>query len=205
MYYLSVCTWIKEIIDNKRIYSLGPYGTVQWQQKLLLHLLLYVYLMCKFLYLHIHTQFTLNGLTVVHYTYTYWVSGPSFTILNRTLRFRNQLCFCPLVKLNICSTECLGFTTNSSSVLLWITEGMNTWLMWCAFILLKWWGSFICSYVCLGRHSVAVILDGEPVKGSPFACNIYDVSKVKITGLGSSKVQHTHTVKADFCWNKRCF
>jgi filamin len=44
------------------------------------------------------------------------------------------------------------------------------------------------SYVCLGRHSVAVILDGEPVKGSPFACNIYDVSKVKITGLGPSKV-----------------
>lgn len=39
-----------------------------------------------------------------------------------------------------------------------------------------------------GRHSVAVILDGEPVKGSPFACNIYDVSKVKITGLGPSKV-----------------
>jgi filamin len=51
-------------------------------------------------------------------------------------------------------------------------------------------------YVCLGRHSVAVILDGEPVKGSPFACNIYDVSKVKITGLGPSKVCHSYTVKS---------
>jgi hypothetical protein len=40
----------------------------------------------------------------------------------------------------------------------------------------------------LGRHSIAVILDGEPVKGSPFACNIYDVSKVKISGLGPTKV-----------------
>lgn len=39
-----------------------------------------------------------------------------------------------------------------------------------------------------GRHSVAVVLDGEPVKGSPFACNIYDVSKVKISGLVPSKV-----------------
>jgi hypothetical protein len=53
-------------------------------------------------------------------------------------------------------------------------------------------------YVCLGRHSVAVILDGEPVKGSPFACNIYDVSKVRITGLGPSKVCHLYTSKRRF-------
>jgi hypothetical protein len=51
------------------------------------------------------------------------------------------------------------------------------------------------SCVCLGRHSVAVILDGEPVKGSPFACNIYDVSKVKITGLGPSKVRLSQSRK----------
>ena len=28
----------------------------------------------------------------------------------------------------------------------------------------------------------------EPVGGSPFVCNIYDVSKVLVTGLGSAKV-----------------
>lgn len=49
----------------------------------------------------------------------------------------------------------------------------------------------------VGRHSVAVILDGEPVKGSPFACNIYDVSKVKITGLGPSKVGKPATFTVD--------
>jgi hypothetical protein len=48
-------------------------------------------------------------------------------------------------------------------------------------------GVFTC-VLSLGRHSIAVILDGEPVKGSPFACNIYDVSKVKISGLGPTKV-----------------
>jgi filamin len=49
-------------------------------------------------------------------------------------------------------------------------------------------GVFTCVH-SLGRHSIAVILDGEPVKGSPFACNIYDVSKVKISGLGPTKVR----------------
>lgn len=54
------------------------------------------------------------------------------------------------------------------------------------------WCDGVLSCVYLGRHSVAVILDGEPVKGSPFACNIYDVSKVRITGLGPSKVCLVH-------------
>ncbi|XP_069676636.1 filamin-A isoform X2 [Periplaneta americana] len=49
----------------------------------------------------------------------------------------------------------------------------------------------------VGRHSVSVILDGEPVKGSPFACNIYDVSKVKITGLVPSKVGKPATFTVD--------
>ena len=31
--------------------------------------------------------------------------------------------------------------------------------------------------------------EDEPVGGSPFVCNIYDVSKVLVTGLGSSKVE----------------
>jgi hypothetical protein len=47
---------------------------------------------------------------------------------------------------------------------------------------------FLHVFFPLGRHSIAVILDGEPVKGSPFACNIYDVSKIKISGLGPTKV-----------------
>ncbi|KAJ8873544.1 hypothetical protein PR048_024362 [Dryococelus australis] len=39
----------------------------------------------------------------------------------------------------------------------------------------------------VGRHSVSVLLDGEPVKGSPFPCNIYDISKVRVTGLAPIK------------------
>lgn len=30
----------------------------------------------------------------------------------------------------------------------------------------------------VGRHNVSVLVDGEPIKGSPFACNVYDVTKV---------------------------
>lgn len=30
----------------------------------------------------------------------------------------------------------------------------------------------------------------EPVGGSPFICNIYDVSKVLVSGLGPSKVAY---------------
>ena len=40
----------------------------------------------------------------------------------------------------------------------------------------------------VGPHTVSVVMNGEPVGGSPFICNIYDVSKVLVTGLGSSKV-----------------
>ena len=32
--------------------------------------------------------------------------------------------------------------------------------------------------------------EDEPIGGSPFICNIYDVTKVLVTGLGSSKVSH---------------
>ncbi|XP_068086528.1 filamin-A isoform X1 [Anabrus simplex] len=49
----------------------------------------------------------------------------------------------------------------------------------------------------VGRHVVAVVLDGEAVKGSPFACNVYDVSKVKITGLGPSKIGKPATFTVD--------
>lgn len=30
----------------------------------------------------------------------------------------------------------------------------------------------------VGRHNISVLIDGESIKGSPFACNIYDVTKV---------------------------
>lgn len=30
----------------------------------------------------------------------------------------------------------------------------------------------------VGRHTISVLIDGQPIKGSPFACNIYDVTKV---------------------------
>ena len=33
----------------------------------------------------------------------------------------------------------------------------------------------------VGRHNISVLLDGEPIKGSPFACNIYDVTKVRLS------------------------
>lgn len=33
----------------------------------------------------------------------------------------------------------------------------------------------------VGRHNISVLVDTEHVKGSPFACNIYDVTKVNFT------------------------
>lgn len=30
----------------------------------------------------------------------------------------------------------------------------------------------------VGRHNVSIMIDSEPIKGSPFACNVYDVTKV---------------------------
>ncbi|XP_063231927.1 LOW QUALITY PROTEIN: filamin-C [Bacillus rossius redtenbacheri] len=49
----------------------------------------------------------------------------------------------------------------------------------------------------VGRHSVSVLLDGEPVKGSPFACNIYDISKVRVTGLAPIKIGKPGTFTVD--------
>lgn len=41
-------------------------------------------------------------------------------------------------------------------------------------------GKYNISFVPMevGRHNVGVLVDGEHVKGSPFPCNIYDVTKV---------------------------
>ena len=42
-----------------------------------------------------------------------------------------------------------------------------------------------------GPHAISVMMNGdEPVGGSPFICNIYDVSKVLVSGLGPSKVAY---------------
>ncbi|KAE8736626.1 hypothetical protein FOCC_FOCC017919 [Frankliniella occidentalis] len=51
----------------------------------------------------------------------------------------------------------------------------------------------------VGRHSLTVALDGEPVRGSPFACNVYDVNKIKVTGLGQCKVGKPATFTVDAC------
>ena len=40
----------------------------------------------------------------------------------------------------------------------------------------------------VGPHSVSVLLDGQAVHGSPFTCNVYDVSRVLVSGLGDTKV-----------------
>lgn len=41
-------------------------------------------------------------------------------------------------------------------------------------------GKYNISFVPVevGRHNISILVDSEHVKGSPFACNIYDVTKV---------------------------
>ena len=39
----------------------------------------------------------------------------------------------------------------------------------------------------VGRHSVSVFISDQHVLGSPFSCNVYDVAKVKVTGLPGRK------------------
>lgn len=36
----------------------------------------------------------------------------------------------------------------------------------------------------VGRHSVQVNCAGRHVPGSPFTCNVFDVHRVRVTGLG---------------------
>ena len=43
----------------------------------------------------------------------------------------------------------------------------------------------------VGRHNIVILVDSEPIKGSPFACNVYDVTKVtncKIRNASHNKV-----------------
>ncbi|KAG7158756.1 Filamin-A-like 5 [Homarus americanus] len=49
----------------------------------------------------------------------------------------------------------------------------------------------------VGPHTINVIMDGESVGGSPFTCNIYDVTKVQVTGLDHTKVNRPVTFTVD--------
>ena len=50
----------------------------------------------------------------------------------------------------------------------------------------------------VGAHHVHVVLDGQPVVGSPFTCNVYDVGRVIVTGLdGSNAVGNAVTFTVD--------
>ncbi|KAK3891382.1 hypothetical protein Pcinc_004729 [Petrolisthes cinctipes] len=49
----------------------------------------------------------------------------------------------------------------------------------------------------VGPHTVSVSMDGEGVGGSPFTCNIYDVTKVQVTGLDHTKINRPVTFTVD--------
>ena len=49
----------------------------------------------------------------------------------------------------------------------------------------------------VGRHNVSVLVDGESIKGSPFACNIYDVTKVHVSGLTEALLGQATTFTVD--------
>nr|XP_023019236.1 filamin-C isoform X2 [Leptinotarsa decemlineata] len=46
----------------------------------------------------------------------------------------------------------------------------------------------------VGRHSVAILINDQHVIGSPFSCNVYDVSKVIVTGLPGRKTDITKSI-----------
>lgn len=47
-------------------------------------------------------------------------------------------------------------------------------------------GRYTATYTpeAVGRHNVQVSCAGRHVPGSPFTCNVYDVRRVRVTGLG---------------------
>lgn len=54
-------------------------------------------------------------------------------------------------------------------------------------------GRYTASYTpeAVGRHSVQVTSGTRQVQGSPFTCNVYDVQKVRVTGLGPGELEGT--------------
>ncbi|XP_076753150.1 filamin-type immunoglobulin domains fbug isoform X1 [Xylocopa sonorina] len=49
----------------------------------------------------------------------------------------------------------------------------------------------------VGRHNISVLVDDEHVKGSPYACNIYDVTKVHVSGLTEALLGQATTFTVD--------
>lgn len=49
----------------------------------------------------------------------------------------------------------------------------------------------------VGRHNISILVDSEHVKGSPFACNIYDVTKVHVSGLSEALLGQATTFTVD--------
>ena len=59
-------------------------------------------------------------------------------------------------------------------------------------------GSYVYTPSEVGAHHVHVVMDGQPVLGSPFTCNVYDVGRVIVTGLeGSHGVGNSITFTVD--------
>ncbi|XP_076685371.1 filamin-type immunoglobulin domains fbug isoform X2 [Andrena cerasifolii] len=60
-------------------------------------------------------------------------------------------------------------------------------------------GKYNISFVPMevGRHNISVLVDTEHVKGSPFACNIYDVTKVHVSGLTEALLGQATTFTVD--------
>ncbi|XP_063394456.1 filamin-A isoform X1 [Cydia fagiglandana] len=54
-------------------------------------------------------------------------------------------------------------------------------------------GRYAAAYTpeAVGRHSVQVSCAGRHVPGSPFTCNVYDVRRVRVTGLGPGELEGT--------------
>ncbi|KAG9430406.1 filamin-A [Apis mellifera carnica] len=60
-------------------------------------------------------------------------------------------------------------------------------------------GKYNISFVPVevGRHNISILVDSEHVKGSPFACNIYDVTKVHVSGLTEALLGQATTFTVD--------
>ncbi|GBP23055.1 Filamin-A [Eumeta japonica] len=54
-------------------------------------------------------------------------------------------------------------------------------------------GRYTATYTpeAVGRHAVQVTSGGRHVPGSPFTCNVYDVQRVRVTGLGPGELEGT--------------
>lgn len=60
-------------------------------------------------------------------------------------------------------------------------------------------GFFSISFIPteVGPHHIVVYLDGSPLPGPPLSCNVYDVSRVRVTGLTGGVVGRPVTFQVD--------